>query len=133
MTQEVRFINPETLVNPPGYTHVVEVTKGKLVYISGQVALDEKGNLVGAGDMRAQCIQVMENLKAALEAVGGDFSHIIKFTVFTTDFSQPGALREVRDQYVNTANPPASSAIQVVRLFREEFLLEIEAVAVIPE
>ncbi len=133
MIDGVRFVNPETIATPFGYTHVVEVSKGRLVYISGQVALDQAGNLVGAGDMRAQCVQVFENLQAALEAVGGDCSHIIKFTFFTTEFEQLGVLREVRDRYVNTAAPPASSAVQVVRLFREEFLIEIEAVAVLPE
>lgn len=133
MTYEVHFINPSTMAAPPGYTHVVEVIKGRMVYISGQVALDAAGNVVGQGDLGAQAVQVFENIKAALAAVGADFSHVIKLNSYLVDFSQAGAIRNVRDRYINPAQPPASTAVQVSRLFREEFLIEIEAVAVIPE
>ena len=98
-----RFINPETVHPPFGYSHVVEVTAGRPVYIAGQVALDPTGTLVGADDIRAQTRQV---------------------------FDLP-VIREVRDQYVNTRQPPASTAVEVRRLFREDALIEVEAVAVI--
>src|SRR5688572_987740 len=65
---KVRFINPKMLAKPPGYTHVVEVTGGRTVYIAGQIALDSAGNVVGRGDFRAQTEQVFENLKTALES-----------------------------------------------------------------
>lgn len=128
----IRFVNPPTMAAPRGYTHIAEVTQGRIVFISGQVALDASGNAVGAGDLRAQTIQVFENLKAALEAVGADFSQVVKFTYFLLDISQIGIVREVRDTYVNTSNPPASSAVEVRKLFRDEFLIEVEAVAVLP-
>lgn len=133
MALDVRFHNPPALPTPPGYTHVVEVVRGRTLYISGQLALDAEGRLVGAGDMRAQLEQVFENLSAALGAVGADFSHVVKLNYYALDFSQITALREVRDRYINTANPPASTAVQVSRLAREGCLVEIEAVAVVPD
>ena len=129
----IEHINPETIAAPRGYTHVVRATGGKLVFISGQVAMDAEGNLVGEGDVGAQTEQVFENLKAALASAGGDFSHVVKFGFFMTDIEQAGAAREVRDRYVDTANPPASTAVEVSRLVRPEFLVEVDAIAVVPE
>jgi reactive intermediate/imine deaminase len=131
MTDEdnVRFLNPPTLATPPGYTHVVAVTNARMIYVAGQVALDPAGHLVGPGDFRAQATQVFENLKAALEAVGTDFDDVIKLNIYVLDMAHLPILREIRDAYVNTQRLPASTAVQVSRLAREEFLLEIEAVA----
>lgn len=128
-----RFINPATLATPPGYTHVVEVTHGRIVFISGQIALDPSGEIVGRHDFRAQTQQVFENLTLALAAVGADFTHVVKLNMYVVDISQLPTLREVRDHYVNTQNPPASTLVEVRKLAREEFLLEIEAVAHLPE
>jgi uncharacterized protein len=125
------FINPEAIHRPFGYTHVVEVTAGRPVYIAGQVAMDRAGELVGAGDVRAQARQVFENLKAALEAVGAGFEQVVKLNFYLLDATQLPAVREVRDQYVNTERPPASTAVEVRRLFRDEYLIEIEAVAML--
>lgn len=129
----VRFINPTTMSKPTGYTHVVEVTGGKTIYVAGQVAIDQAGEVVGRGDFRAQAQQVFENLKAALEASGASFKDVVKLNYYTVDMSQLPVLREVRDKYVNTVNPPASTAVEVRRLFRQELMLEIEAIAVVPE
>jgi enamine deaminase RidA (YjgF/YER057c/UK114 family) len=129
----IRFINPSTLATPPGYTHVVEITRGRTVFIAGQVALDQSGKIVGPHDFRAQAQQVFENLKLALAAVGADFTHVVKLNMYVIDISQLPILREVRDHYVNTHTPPASTLVEVRRLAREEFLLEIEAVAHLPE
>ncbi len=128
-----RFINPSTLATPSGYTHVVEITGGRTVFIAGQVALDPSGQIVGRDDFRTQAQQVFENLKAALAAVGTDFTHVVKLNMYIVDMSQLPTLREVRDCYVNTQNPPASTLVEVRRLAREEFLIEIEAVAHLPE
>jgi enamine deaminase RidA (YjgF/YER057c/UK114 family) len=125
------FINPETLHPPFGYSHVVEVTAGRPVYIAGQVALDPTGALVGAGDIRAQARQVFENLRAALEAVGAGFEQVVKLNLYLVDATQLPVIREVRDQYVNTLQPPASTAVEVRRLFRDDALIEVEAVAMI--
>lgn len=127
---KLRFLNPPAIATPTGYTHLVEVNRGRLVYISGQVALDKSGAVVGKGDFKAQVTQVFENLKAAVEAAGGTMADIAKINTYAVDVSQLQALREVRSTYF-TGNPPASTLVQVVRLAREEFLVEIEAVAVI--
>lgn len=129
---KLNFINPPAIAAPTGYTHVVEVVSGRMVYISGQVPLDSAGNLVGLGDLEAQTRQVFENLKAALAAVGGDFNNVVKFTYFLLDASQLQMVRTVRNEYINTANPPASSLIEVRRLFRDDILIEIEVVAALP-
>jgi len=112
---------------------VVEITGGRTVFIAGQVALDPSGQIVGRDDFRTQAQQVFENLKAALAAVGTDFTHVVKLNMYIVDMSQLPTLREVRDCYVNTQNPPASTLVEVRRLAREEFLIEIEAVAHLPE
>lgn len=129
----IRYINPPTIAHPSGYTHVVEATGGRTIYISGQVALDASGNLVGEGDMRAQAQQVFENLHTALRAVGGGFGNVVKMTYFLVDMSRLPAVREVRDQFVQPEQLPASTVVEVRRLAREDFLLEIEAIAVLGE
>ncbi len=125
------LINPETIHPPTGYSHVAEVTAGRPVYISGQVALDARGALVGPGDVGAQARQVFENLKAALQAVGAGFDQVVKLNYYLVDASQLPAVREVRDEYVDQRRLPASTAVEVRRLFRENLLIEVEAVAVI--
>jgi enamine deaminase RidA (YjgF/YER057c/UK114 family) len=128
----LRFSNPPALPTPVGYSHVAEASGGRTVYISGQVALDRERNLIGPNDMRLQTQQVFTNLKGALESVGADFTHVVKLTYFVLDIAQLPVVREVRDQFVDTRHPPASSAVEVRRLFREDVLIEVEAVAVIP-
>jgi enamine deaminase RidA (YjgF/YER057c/UK114 family) len=124
------FINPETMHRPMGYSHVAEVTAGRTVYIAGQVALDRTGALVGPGDIRAQARQVFENLRAALQAVGAGFDQVVKLNYYLVDASHLPVVREVRDEYVNPRRLPASTAVEVRRLAREELLIEVEAVAV---
>jgi enamine deaminase RidA (YjgF/YER057c/UK114 family) len=108
------------------------VTTGRPVYIAGQVALDRAGDLVGPGDVCAQARQVFENLAAALRSVGASLEQVVKLNLYLVDATQLPAVREVRDQYVNTARPPASTAVEVSRLALEGLLLEVEAVAVVP-
>ncbi len=122
---------PETMPKSVGYSQVATVTDGTMVFVAGQVALDRSGNVVGRNDFGAQVQQVFENLKAAVEAAGGDFNGVIKLSSYFLDLSQLGKFREVRDKYVNLENPPVSTAIQVPGLFRPEFLVEIEAVAIV--
>lgn len=125
------FINPETMHRPTGYTHVVEVTGGRPVYIAGQVALDPTGALVGSGDVRAQARQVFDNLRLALQAVGATFEQVVKLNYYLVDATHLPVVREVRDQYVNPRRLPASTAVEVRRLSRDDLLIEVEAVAVI--
>ena len=128
----VRYNNPATLSTPTGYTHLVEVTGGKTIYISGQIALDKAGNVVGAGDFKAQTRQVFENLKAALTAAGATFDNVVKTNTYVTDLTEIQALREIRAGYYGR-NAPASTLVRVVGLARPEFMIEIEGIAVVPE
>jgi enamine deaminase RidA (YjgF/YER057c/UK114 family) len=125
------FINPQAIHRPTGYTHVVEVTAGRPVYIAGQVALDRAGTLVGPDDIRVQTRQVFDNLRVALQSVGASFEQVVKLNYYLVDASQLPAVREVRDEYVNTVQPPVSTAVEVRRLVRDDFLIEVEAVAII--
>ena len=126
---KVRFMNRA----PQGYSHVVEVRGGRTLYIAGQLALDRDGKLVGSGDFRAQVKQVFENLKVRLEESGASFKDVVKLNYFLTDASDLQALRETRDSYINLESPPASTLVVVKRLVREEYLLEVEAIAVAVE
>jgi enamine deaminase RidA (YjgF/YER057c/UK114 family) len=124
--------SPGTLHKPIGYSHIAKVDHGKPVFIAGQVALDPSGNIVGPADFRAQARQVFQNLKAAIEAAGGSFQNIVKLNVYVIDRSRLSEYREVRDLYIDVNNPPASTAVQVAALFRPEFLIEVEAVGIVP-
>jgi enamine deaminase RidA (YjgF/YER057c/UK114 family) len=130
----VRFLNPEIVSKPPGYTHVVEVTgPGRTVYIAGQLGLDRNGKIVGApGDFRAQATQAFENLKAALAVVGATFKDVVKINNYIVDMGHLAQFREVRDSYLNMAAPPASTLVAITQLAREGALFEIEAIAVLP-
>lgn len=128
----MQFINPPDMFNPPGFTHVVEVTGGRTAYISGQIAVDQSFKIVGKGDFRAQAEQVFENLKTALTAVGADFTRVVKLNIYLVDMTHLPILREVRDRYINTEYPPASTAVEVRKLAFDDLLLEVEAVASLP-
>jgi reactive intermediate/imine deaminase len=125
-----RFLSPDTLAPPFGYSHVVDAPAGRIVYISGQVPLDADGQLVGQGDFAAQARQVFENLSAALEAADASWRDVVKLNYFLRDVGQIATVRSIRDEYVDTEQPPASTLVEVSGLFREDVLIEIEAVAV---
>ena len=128
-----RFDNPKTMPAPRGYTQVVETTgPGRTVYLSGQLGMTTGGKFAG-DDFRAQATQCFESLKAGLASVGGGFEHVVKITNFFIDMSDLQTFFEVRNSFVNTKAPPASTAIQVGRLAVDGALFEIEAVAVIPD
>jgi len=128
---QIKRTNPAPLSKPTGYTHVVEVTgPAKTVYISGQIAFDKDGTIVGAGDMKAQAEQVFKNLQAALAAAGAKFSDVVKMNSYITDMSKVQAVRDVRAQYFKDTTP-ASTFVEVKGLVRPELLLEIEVIAVV--
>jgi enamine deaminase RidA (YjgF/YER057c/UK114 family) len=128
----IRFINPDTLTKPPTYTQVVEVTgPGRTVYIAGQLATGRDGNLVSR-DFRAQALQVFENLKAALAAVGATFKDVVKINSYLSDIAHLPVLREVRAGYLNAAALPASTTLGNSSFAREGALLEVEVVAALP-
>jgi 2-iminobutanoate/2-iminopropanoate deaminase len=129
----VRYLNPEALSKPPGYTHVVEVTApGRIVYIAGQLGLDRSGKLVGApGDFRAQVEQAFENLKSALAATGATLADVVKINSYLTDIAHAATFREARKKYLNQSAPPASTLVAISELAVEGAMFEIEAVAVL--
>ena len=129
-----QFINPDGLSKPPGYTHVVVAKPGKIIYLAGQVANDTTGKVVSS-DFRAQAEQVFANLKTALAAAGATFDDVVKLNYYVRDYSQEkrAAIREARDKYVNKEHPPASTLIGVAALASDDYLLEVEAVAVLPD
>jgi enamine deaminase RidA (YjgF/YER057c/UK114 family) len=130
-TSGAQHINPSALSTPHGYTHVVTVDGGRTVYIAGQVPLDQRGQLVGAGDFAAQVRQTFENLKTALAAGGASFSDVVQMTTYVTDMSQIDTYRKIRDQYMSGPMPTAA-LVEVKGLFRKDVMLEVSAVAVVP-
>jgi enamine deaminase RidA (YjgF/YER057c/UK114 family) len=115
-----------------GYSHVVWGT-GRFVAVAGQVALDENGEVVGASDPLTQARQVFANLQRCLAEADATFGDVVKLTYYVTDVANLPAVRIARDEVIDTARPPASTAVQVSALFRPELLLEVEAFAVIAD
>ncbi len=128
----IQRINPPGLSTPTGYAHVVSARGGRTIYISGQVAFDASGQLVGRGDVRAQTRQVFANLDVALKAAGATFNDVVKTNYYMLDAGQVQVVRDVRAQYF-TSELPASTLVQVPRLANPDFLIEIEVIAVVPE
>lgn len=126
-------INPDGLPAPVGpYSNVVTSPPGKLVFVAGQVALDGDGNLVGEGDIVAQTRQVMENIRLALEAAGATFADVVKIVNYITDANEFPKMAAVRREYLREPYP-TSTLIEVQALLFPELLIEIEAMAVVPE
>lgn len=114
--------------NAPTYTHVVRA--GNTVYIAGQTSIDANGNVVAKGDITGQTEQVMQNLARCLASVGADFSKVVKTTVYITDprFREP--VGKVRSKYF-AGHLPASTLVVCAGLAQPEYLVEIEAIAVL--
>jgi len=123
-------VAPDGVAAGRGYSQVV-TGRGRLVVVSGQIAQDERGELVGAGDPAAQARQVFENLRRCLEQAGARFDDVVKLTFFVLDVADLPALRTARDAVIDTARPPASTAVQVAALFAPGYLLEVEAWALV--
>jgi enamine deaminase RidA (YjgF/YER057c/UK114 family) len=134
MSADVRYLSPAGLSTPTGYSHVVAASGGTTVYISGQVAFDAAGSVVGEGDYRRQAEQVFANLQQALAFVGAEFEHLVKVTYFVVGLTHDVTvmLREVRAGYLSAEHPPASTLVAVAGLVDPRLLIEIEAIAVIP-
>lgn len=132
---EIRYLNPPSLEGPPGYSHVVDVSVSRLIFIAGQAGVDAGGTVVGGRDLEAQADQAFRNLSVALESVGCNAANLVKLTVFIRDMNNLPDYRRARDRFFNTVNPPVAPAITLVevsRLYSESLLIEIEAVAAAP-
>jgi 2-iminobutanoate/2-iminopropanoate deaminase len=130
--QSVEFKNPSELSKPNGYTHVVVVNRGKLVFISGQVGLNSKGEI--SPEFAAQAKQAFANLKIALAAAGAKPADLVKLNYYVVGLNHDklAVLREARDTLIDKQHPPASTLAGVESLFRPDVQVEIDAEAVIP-
>jgi enamine deaminase RidA (YjgF/YER057c/UK114 family) len=124
--------SPDGLAAPVGYSHVVTVPNGRLVWTSGQVATDASGEVVGPGDWQLQARLVFENVGRALEAAGAGWADVVKLTFYVVGVSELPTIRAVRDEFIDTGRPPTSSLVQVAGLVSPDLLLEVEAVAWLP-
>ncbi|MEU3962480.1 RidA family protein [Streptomyces buecherae] len=130
MAEHQHITAPDGVAPGNGFSHVV-IGTGTLVAVSGQIAVDAQGELVGRDDPEAQARQVFANLQRCLEAAGASFADVVKLTFYVTDVAHLPAVRAARDAYVDAARPPASSAVQVAGLIRPELLVEVDALAVL--
>ncbi|WP_217139931.1 RidA family protein [Streptomyces sp. AC627_RSS907] len=130
MNELTRIPAPDGVAPAAQYSHVV-LGSGRFVAVSGQLALDEDGGLVGEGDPAAQARQVFENLRRCLAAAGATFDDVVKLTFFVTDMAHMPAIRAARAEHIPDDRLPAASAVRVAGLVRPEFLMEIEAFAVV--
>jgi enamine deaminase RidA (YjgF/YER057c/UK114 family) len=123
---QIQFLNRA----PAGYSQVVEVRGGRTLYISGQIAVDSSGNVVGSGDFNAQVKHVFANLKARLDEAGASFNDVVKLNFYLVDADNLQIVRDIRDAYVNREHPPASTLVVVKQLVRPDLLVEVDAIAV---
>ena len=125
-------IDPPELGTPPGYSQVVDVRAGRIIFITGQTAVDRDGNVVGKNDFAAQATQVFRNLAIALEAAGCTAANLVKLTVYLTDMDNLSRYREARNRFFASVMPPAAPAVtlvEVAKLYGADFMIEIEAIA----
>jgi len=131
----VEHLRPEGLFASPMFSQVTTVVEGKLIFVSGQVSWDDKGKVLFPGDLRAQTRQTFENMKTALAAAGATIDNVLKFTIYVVNLDRAKwkIVGEERAKYINPEKAPASTMVGVPGLVLEELLIEIEAVAVIPD
>jgi len=134
-TSTVTFKNPSSVAMSKGYSHaaVIDLGSCQMIVLSGQVPLDNNGNLVGQGNFEKQSEQVLLNIKNILSELGGTMDDIIRLGIYTTDISQMQAFRDIRDKFINLKSPPTSTLVQVNKLFRGDVLIEVEATAIMPK
>ena len=133
-TPSIKRINPPELGTPPGYSQIVDVRAGRIIFVAGQTALSRDGHVVGKGDFAAQAAQVFANLTSALQAVDCSPANLVKLTVFLTDMNNLAAYREARNRFFASVTPvaaPAVTLVEVSKLYGPDFLIEIEAIAAV--
>jgi 2-iminobutanoate/2-iminopropanoate deaminase len=122
-----------TVYSPMRYAQGIKTTGGTIVWISGQVSQDEAGKMVHRGDFAGQARQALANLKAMVEAAGGTLNDIIKVNTYLTDLRYREELARVRAEFFPEGKLPASTLVGVTGLADPDMLVEIEAIAVLPE
>ncbi|MDQ3831734.1 MAG: RidA family protein [Candidatus Tectomicrobia bacterium] len=124
-----QYINPEALSRSRGYSQVVKV--GNTVYIAGQISAGPDGTVVGKGDPESQARQVWRNIEAAVKAAGGTLQNVVKTTTYVTNIQYATAVRKVREELFQSSNPPTSTLLVVAGLASPDYMVEIEAIAVV--
>lgn len=127
------YIDPAALAKPNGFSHVVKSSRRTTVLVSGQVAYDADGRIVGVGDLAAQVEQVYRNIETALAACGAGMKDVVKTTLFVRDLTPEKivVIRRVRAAFLSEDHPPASTLVGVQALAKPELMLEVEAIAMI--
>ena len=127
------FLNPPSLCQTHGWTHVVTARGTRTIHISGQVGINERGEIVGKGDLAQQTEQAFQNLKLALEAAGATWNDVAVTRLYVVGLKPEHVpiIRQVRSRYVSKERPPASTLVGVSALVGAEWLIEIEAMAVL--
>lgn len=130
---KAEYLKPKGLAINPAYSHVAVASGSRTIYIAGQVSIDEKGAVVGAGDLGAQTEQVMRNMGKCLEAAGASFEHVVKITTYVVNYKPElrAAIGKARTPFFGDRPPPASTLVGVSALAAPEWLIEIEAIAVV--
>jgi enamine deaminase RidA (YjgF/YER057c/UK114 family) len=131
----VEFLNPPTLGKTHGWTQVVTASGGKTIHISGQTGINAAGEVIGKGDLKRQTEQTFENLRLALAAAGATWKDVVATRLYVVNLKPEHVpiIREVRGRYVSAEHPPASTLVGVSALVGAEWLIEIEATAVVAE
>ena len=126
-------LRPDGLLHNPVFSQVVAASGRRTIYTAGQVSIDERGALVGSGDLAAQTAQVMRNVGLALAAAGAGYADIVKITTFVVNYKPEdrAVIGKARAAFFADGTPPASTLVGVAALALPEFLVEIEAVAVL--
>lgn len=124
-----QHINPEALSRSRGYSQVVKA--GNTVYIAGQISAGSDGTVVGKGDPESQARQVWRNIEAAVKAAGGTLQNVVKTTTYVTNIQYATAVRKVREELFQSSNPPTSTLLVVAGLASPDYMIEIEAIAVV--
>lgn len=133
--EQIQHINPDELVKNPAFTNVITVTgPAKTIYIGGQDSINAAGEIVAKGDIKGQTEQVLKNLQTALDAAGAGLEHIVKWNILVVEGQpiQPG-LEAFQKVWENRPNPPTITVAFVTGLANPDFLVEMDAIAVVPE
>lgn len=130
---KTEYLKPKGLAINPAYSHVAVSSGARTIYIAGQVSTDEKGAIVGAGDLGTQTTQVMRNIGLCLAAAGAGYEHVVKITTYVVNYKPEdrAVIGKARTSFFADRPPPASTLVGVSALAAPEWMIEIEAVAVV--
>ena len=134
MSRNIVHVNPDGLMKSSSFTQVVTTRgNGTTIYIGGQNSINSNGKVIGEGDIQTQTVQVMYNIKTALAACGATFDHVVKLTIYIVEGQDSHAALQTSQKVISLMNPPSITALFVLGLTNPDYLIEIDAVAFLPE